>query len=224
MTVSVKFTSSQKNSIYIGRVANNVFENFRLSVYCVLKFLPSDCSALHSMPTAQISLWYFRSPTVSLCRKRLFWPRLHADPHIWGSRQEVHHSELPPGYSATHNAQWRVAHSDALKQVTDHEAVLDKYTYPNIFIPSNKFYNSAPIQYLSQSIQCFPFEISDSNEITQLLLLLLLRPVSRVGVAIDYGLEGPGSKIDGDEIFCPSKPALGPTQPSAKWILGLSRA
>ena len=104
VTVSVNFTPSQKNSNYIGRVANNVFGNFRLSVYCIHKFLTSDCLALHATPTSQIPLWYFRSPTVSLCRKIQFWPCLHADPHIWGSRQEVYHGELPPGHSATRNA------------------------------------------------------------------------------------------------------------------------
>jgi len=38
-------------------------------------------------------------------------------------------------------------------------------------------------------------------------------PGSLVGIATDYGLDGPGSNLGGDEIFRPSRPALGPTQP-----------
>ena len=38
-------------------------------------------------------------------------------------------------------------------------------------------------------------------------------PGSSVGVATDYGLEGPGSNPGGDEIFRPSRLALGTTQP-----------
>ena len=36
---------------------------------------------------------------------------------------------------------------------------------------------------------------------------------SSVGIATDYGLDGPGSNPGGDEIFRPSRLALGPTQP-----------
>ena len=36
-------------------------------------------------------------------------------------------------------------------------------------------------------------------------------PGSSVAIATDYGLDGSGSNPGGDEIFRPSRPALGPT-------------
>ena len=56
-----------------------------------------------------------------------------------------------------------------------------------------------------------------------LYLFMLCGPGSSVGIATDYGLDGPGSNPGGDEIFCLSRPALGPTQPPVKGVPVLSR-
>ena len=48
-------------------------------------------------------------------------------------------------------------------------------------------------------------------------------PGISVGVATDYGLDGPGSNPGGDEIFRPFRPALRPIQPPVKWVPALSR-
>ena len=48
-------------------------------------------------------------------------------------------------------------------------------------------------------------------------------PGNSVGIATDYGLDGPGSNSGGDEIFRPSRPTLRPTHPPVKWVSVLSR-
>ena len=48
-------------------------------------------------------------------------------------------------------------------------------------------------------------------------------PGSSVGILTDYGLDGLESNPGGDEIFRPSRSALGLTQPPVQWVPGLSR-
>jgi len=48
-------------------------------------------------------------------------------------------------------------------------------------------------------------------------------PGSSVGKATDYGMDGLGSNPGGDEIFRPSRPALGTTQSPVQWVMGLCR-
>ena len=43
-------------------------------------------------------------------------------------------------------------------------------------------------------------------------------PANSVSIVTDYGLNGPGSNPCGDEIFRPSRPDLGLTQPPVQWV------
>jgi hypothetical protein len=65
--------------------------------------------------------------------------------------------------------------------------------------------------------------IYDGGPIRLYYYNILYGPASSVGIVTDYVLDGPGSNPGGDEIFRPSGPALGPTQPPVQWVPGLSR-
>ena len=52
---------------------------------------------------------------------------------------------------------------------------------------------------------------SFTSYIIYIIYIALGGPGSSVGTATDYGLDGPGSKPGGDEVFRPSRSALGPT-------------
>ena len=70
-----------------------------------------------------------------------------------------------------------------------------------------------------------PKEYGDSSHNTHITnnYYFIRGPGSSGGIATEYGLDGSGSNPGGDEIFRPTRPALGPTQSPVQWVPGLSR-
>ena len=80
---------------------------------------------------------------------------------------------------------------------------------------SNRSNNSAGFRRISENIELI-------GDVRLLLHLYILHygPGSSVDIAMDYGLDGPGSNPGGDEIFRLSRQALGLTQPPVQWVPG----
>ena len=76
---------------------------------------------------------------------------------------------------------------------------------------------------MSMKTRFLPSEIKNSSSDLRNPYMLKCASGSSVGIATDYGLDGPGSNPGGDEIFRLSRQALRPTQPPVKWVTGLSR-
>ena len=82
--------------------------------------------------------------------------------------------------------------------------------------------------FVSYRIRSLQMVIPQRSKLVEFSLLLIENnnvicvPGNSVSIMTDYRLDGPGSNPGVDEIFRPSRPALGPTQPPVKWAPGLS--
>ena len=88
------------------------------------------------------------------------------------------------------------------------------YAYPRLWIPVTDKYRHSNVNYATTTAPK-PLIIQYQQ--------IIRGPGSSVGIATDYGLDGPEIESRWGEIFSPSRPALGPTQPPVQWVLGLSR-
>ena len=77
----------------------------------------------------------------------------------------------------------------------------------------------------SSTAECYVFWNFKSDVVENLAAGTYCKcgPGKSVCIATDYGLDGPGSNAGEDEIFRPSRPVLGLTQPPVKWVSVLSR-
>ena len=106
-----------------------------------------------------------------------------------------------------------------------------------IFVPSFRYQISSFILVFSNFLRIFffvcvfiyimsfilPSFLPSFLFILPLYLSLHFGPGSSVGIATNYGLDGPGIESRWGEIFLPSRSPLRPSQPPVQWVPELSR-
>jgi len=81
------------------------------------------------------------------------------------------------------------------------------------------FFEGMDARYTVYTVMC----VSHQDFKYVMYMTVLVGQDSSVGIATRYGLDGPGIKSRWRDFPHPLRPALGPTQPPVRWVLGLSQ-